>query len=272
VPDAPAPSRGVSFWCARARTRAKRLSRSLSLNPSSIQKQKSQQPRSPLTPDDDDDADAPAFVEERITLFTADGIVTLPGRRVPAASPHHNHHPHSRRHRRRPRLPPPPPHATLPPTWDAPDDDLLAWAWELQGGGEASEADGPSSSSSSSLPSFAEGGLCVAAPFVCRAASSSSAGSRRVALHGFTRCPSSLSDTVGAVAAALRGAVLAEAPLPRPPGGLAAGTAITVALPLLHGVPPALDALVAAIATAPDGSHVIERVVKEWVVLPGGRW
>ena len=144
----------------------------------------------------------------------------------------------------------------------------------MQGGGSSDVASTSLSPTAAPLPSFEEGGLCVAAPFVCRAASAghAGAGSRRVALHGWTRCPASLADTVGAVAAALRGAVLAEAPLPRPEGGLAAGTAITVALPLLHGVPPALDALVAAIATAPGGAHVIERVVKEWWVIPGDRW
>ena len=220
----------------------------LSIHPSIPSTSLSQ--RYPLTPGDADGSEA-EFEEERITLFTADGLVSIPGRRrrrreaaAAAATPQ------------------PPPHATLPPSWDLspPSPSLLAWAASLQSKDDALF-----------LPSWSEGGLCLASPFQCRAASTGDS-TRAVLLHGWTRCPASLTHTVSAVAASLRGAVLEEFPLPPPPGGLAPpGTTISLALPLLHGVPPALDALVAAIAGAPGGRHVIERVTREWVVLPGRR-
>ena len=210
-----------------------------------------EQRRSLLTPDDGDEEEEE---EERITLFTADGLVTLSsGRRRRARRPAGG----------RPPPPPPPPHPTLPPSWglSPPSAAALAWAASLQAGSPAPTP----------LPSWAEGGLCLASPWQCRAASLGHPA-RAVRLHGWTRCPASLAGTVAAVAASLRGAVLEEAPLPPPPGGLAPpGTTISLALPLLHGVPPALDALVAAIATAPGGRHVIERVTREWVLAPGGR-
>lgn len=218
----------------------------------------SQQQRSPFHSLDDFSEDEE---EERITLFTADGLVVLPSGRRRAR-------PAGARHGRRRASTPQQPHPTLPPTWDRPPPpDLLAWAATIQ--------DDPLTFTP--LPSWSEGGLCLASPFLCRAATAGDGGpdapgARRVSLHGWTRCPASFAHTVAAVATALRGAVLDTESLPPPPGGLAPpGTAISLTLPLLHGVPPALDALVAAIATAPGGRHVIERVTREWVVLPGRR-
>lgn len=205
------------------------------------------------------DLDGDRDGEERITLFTADGLVVLSGAGATKRKRRASTTPHPRQ-----------PHPTLPPSWDRPPPpDLLAWAAGLviQEGADGAVP----------LPSWTEGGLCLASPFLCRAATvgdggPTSPGARTVSLHGWTRCPTSLAATVATVTAALRGAVLGEERLPPPPGGLAPpGTSISLTLPLLYGVPPALDALVAAIATAPGGRHVIERVTREWVVLPGRR-
>ena len=103
-------------------------------------------------------------------------------------------------------------------------------------------------------------------------------------LDGYTRCPEALGAAVESAARSLRGGVVGAARRPPPRGShLSTGLLeLEVALPALHGVPPALDAFVAAISDSGRGlfggggfsststsAHVVERISKSWFL--GGR-
>ena len=79
--------------------------------------------------------------------------------------------------------------------------------------------------------------------------------SRVVRLDGYTRCPEALGAAVESAARSLRGGVVGAARRPPPRGShLSTGLLeLEVALPALHGVPPALDAFVAAISDSGRG-------------------
>jgi hypothetical protein len=110
--------------------------------------------------------------------------------------------------------------------------------------------------------------------------------SRVVRLDGYTRCPEALGAAVESAARSLRGGLVGAGTRRRPPppgSHLSAGLLeLEVALPALHGVPPALDAFVAAICEGGRGlfggeseagfetsAHVVERISKSWFL--GGR-
>lgn len=104
-------------------------------------------------------------------------------------------------------------------------------------------------------------------------------------LDGYTRCPEALGAAVESAARSLRGGVVGAARIRPPPPGSHLSTGLMeleVALPALHGVPPALDAFVAAISDSGRGlfggdgeaglsssAHVVERISKSWFL--GGR-
>lgn len=107
-------------------------------------------------------------------------------------------------------------------------------------------------------------------------------------LDGYTRCPEALGAAVESAARRLRGGVVGAARRrpPLPGSHLSTGLLeLEVALPALHGVPPALDAFVAAISDSGRGlfgpeeggegffssgsAHVVERISKSWFL--GGR-
>ena len=174
----------------------------------------------------------------------------------------------ARPHRARPRRPPPPfcffssqADAATEPTITL----LTADGFVVLGGGPrpagAAARARARAAARPPLPTLGEASLVLAAPWTVTAHSPADAG-RVVRVHGWTRDPLSLPGDVAAFAADARGGLLGPPRAVSAPGALGEpGVCVAVALPLLHGVPPALDALLAALA---GSGHLVERIVKSW--------
>ena len=280
-------------------------------------KKKSSQADAFSLPDDENENegenDDSEFVYEKITLLTADGVVVLPGRKLRRSSlgdgggslrarwrreAEERQRREQREARRRGRPFPaavPPPiisssaersaavralEATLPGTW-ARGSSVSATAAAAAAANSNDDDNGGASPNSSGL-------LVFASPFAVSASNGVDRG-RVVRLDGYTRCPEALGAAVESAARSLRGGVVGAARRPPPPGShLSTGLLeLEVALPALHGVPPALDAFVAAISDSGRGlfgaegsgdggdgmfwgsAHVVERISKSWFL--GGR-